>query len=201
MKTIRYDNKMMYGIYQSDYIVEHLEEIRESCEQAVERINNLINTGEEQTDVTWFYQRYNIFSVRTGDIHFYNIFKELVEAISTYFKDMQVEDDGQVWMQSWLNHHKQNEVLGKHDHASPVHGYICLDPKTTKTVFYDNTVESNVLYELKNVPGQIYIGPGKRDHAVINTDDYDGYRLTMGFDIDDDFTYNLGLIPIILDRK
>jgi hypothetical protein len=78
-------------------------------------------------------------------------------------------------MQCWLNYHHSNEVLDWHNHAWDYHGYICIDPKKTRTVFRE--------YEIVNQIGNIYIGPGNREHKVVVDEDYSSPRITLGFDI------------------
>jgi len=97
-------------------------------------------------------------------------------------------------MQSWLNFHSSDEVLKKHSHEWPFHGYISVDPKSTTTVFEK--------YEIENKIGQIYIGPGGKgyEHYVRVNNPYEGKRITIGFDITDipNRGYkNLGLTPIL----
>jgi hypothetical protein len=78
-------------------------------------------------------------------------------------------------MQSWMNQHKQEEVLGWHNHDWDWHGYISIEPKKTNTVFKDFVVENKV--------GQIYFGEGHKSHKVEVLEPYEGLRTTIGFDI------------------
>jgi hypothetical protein len=98
-------------------------------------------------------------------------------------------------MQCWLNYHYPNEVLNWHNHHWDYHGYICIDPKNTRTVFKD--------YQIKNEVGNIYIGPGNREHIVVVDENYVSPRITLGFDVQvyedgRDFVPNnsLSLIPL-----
>ena len=78
-------------------------------------------------------------------------------------------------MQSWLNYHYPNEVLGWHNHFWDYHGYICIEPKKTTTVFEN--------YQIENEVGHIYIGPGNREHMVVVNEDFKEPRITLGFDV------------------
>ena len=81
-------------------------------------------------DSTWGYHYYNIFVTTAPSPVFYELYKELNKVIRGY-----IGDDRPLWMQSWLNFHMSNEVLGWHNHEWSHHGYISIDPKKTKTVF------------------------------------------------------------------
>ena len=83
----------------------------------------------------------------------------------------------QLWMQSWMNFHKANEVLDWHNHYSPYHGYVSIEPHNTTTVFEG--------YKIKNQIGRIYIGPGDRHHKVRVDEEFDTPRITLGFDVTD----------------
>ncbi len=70
---------------------------------------------------------------------------------------------------------KEN-VLKSHGHHLNIHGYISIDPKETTTVFS--------WFTIKNKIGNIYLGPAGAgyDHRVINDNEWDGRRITIGFD-------------------
>jgi len=140
-------------------------------------------------DSTWSYSEYNFFLLSSPSLVFHQLFCELKEIINNYvpykFK----------WMQCWLNYHYPNEVLNWHNHHWDYHGYICIDPKNTRTVFKD--------YQIKNEVGNIYIGPGNREHIVVVDENYVSPRITLGFDVQvyedgRDFVPNnsLSLIPL-----
>ena len=80
-----------------------------------------------------------------------------------------------MWFQSWINYHKPNEVLDWHTHLWHAHGYMSLDPKETNTIFKN--------YTIKNEIGNIYIGPGYREHKVEVLNLFEGERVTLGFDV------------------
>ena len=136
---------------------------------------------------------------KTGD-------RTLPDEIKDYLKDQHSPEDdysSNLWFQSWLNYHKQNEVLDWHDHPFPFHGYISIDPKDSTTEFRN--------YSIKNKIGNIYIGQGHRQHRVVVDTPYNGTRITLGYDIATVKTiemgktsnvnrFNLGFIPIIIER-
>jgi len=113
---------------------------------------------------------YNIFITTSPSPTFYKLYKELNKVVRDY-----VGHDRPLWMQSWLNFHMPNEVLGWHNHFWSCHGYMSIDPKKTKTVFKK--------YEIINEVGNIYMGPGERHHKVEVLEDFDTPRITLGFDI------------------
>ena len=97
-----------------------------------------------------------------------------------------------MWMQAWLNYHNHNQVLGWHNHDWDYHGYISIDPKNTITEFRD--------YKIENKVGQIYFGPGQREHRVVCLDEFSDTRLTIGFDISLDLISEngcLGMLPVL----
>ena len=66
-----------------------------------------------------------------------------------------------------------------------------MSQKKTRTVFSD--------YEIKNEIGNIYIGPGDREHKVIVDENFDTPRITLGFDVSletEDLNDTISLIPI-----
>jgi hypothetical protein len=200
---IKHDPNNNYCLFDIPYIRDHQEEILADCSNSVKTIQDLCNATD--TNVTWFYQRYNIYSVNGGNKHFYKIFQELVGCINTFFEIEKLNFADQLWMQSWLNSHNSTEVLKRHQHGAPVNGYLSIDPKKSNTVFYYKHSDT-VQYTIENKPGQLYIGPGKIDHEVINLEEYSDKRTTIAFDIDDfDYpdaiTRNLGFIPLLLTSK
>ena len=97
-----------------------------------------------------------------------------------------------MWMQAWLNYHNHDQVLGWHNHDWDYHGYISIDPKNTITEFRD--------YKIENKVGQIYFGPGQKEHRVVCLDEFSDTRLTIGFDVSLDlFPGNgcLGMLPVL----
>jgi len=134
-------------------------------------------------DPTWTYDKYNLFGLTSPTKVFYNLFKELRGFVYDY-------TDGDLWMQSWVNYHMPDQLLKRHNHAWPIHGYICINPHLTKTVFDD--------YEIENRIGDVYIGPGGRHHEVQLIEPFYTPRITIGFDVTDrphQANANLGMIP------
>jgi hypothetical protein len=95
-----------YKIYKFDYIKENQAEI--ICESSICH-DSLISDGFQ--DTTWSYLFYNIFSVSSPSIHYWNIFKYLKNIIKENI------DEERVWLQSWLNYHSYDDVLDWHNHS------------------------------------------------------------------------------------
>ena len=132
----------------------------------------------QKDNITWDYHRYNIFSLSSGSPLFYKLFEEVREVIRSFLVWKGIEPE-QGWIESWVNNHEFSEVLGVHDHHFPFHGYVSVEPKTTKTVFLKDGLE---WYSIYNEVGSIYFGPGNRLHKVVNLEPYDGKRITLGLD-------------------
>lgn len=167
-----------YILTQSKYIETNQQAFIDQCLEIKDRY--------ELKDTTKEYYRYNIFSLSAGSIYFYNLFLDLTKFIRHQIPNHPL------WLQAWVNIHKQNEVLDWHNHYWPYHGYISIDPKHTVTEF-DN-------YSITNKIGQIYFGPGNRFHKVRVESPYDNYRITIGYDVTDDpmmHTGCIGFIPIV----
>lgn len=157
----------MHKIYKSSLIIENQHLFIDTCNQAKEKISNMIKSKE----TTWNYSLYNIFAATAGDEYFFQLFKELKNIIYEY---NDIEEN--LWMQSWINYHKLNEVLDWHNHEWLFHGYVSIDPKNTRTIFENGT-------EIKNEIGNIYIGPCNLKHKVVVDKPYEGNRITLGFDV------------------
>ena len=168
--------KMNYRVYNSKFITNNIGMIR--YEGNIHHANYRKLFSDSKKGSTWDYNMYNIFSLASGSNLFYQIYKELLFVIKDYLKDQLSQDDDystNIWFQSWLNYHKQTEVLDWHDHFHPYHGYISIDPKDSTTEFRG--------YSVKNKIGNIYIGPGNREHRVLIDTPYQGSRITLGYDI------------------
>tara|TARA_X000000368_G_scaffold263195_1_gene208348 strand:- start:474 stop:986 length:513 start_codon:yes stop_codon:yes gene_type:complete len=149
-------------------------------------LNNAISFLGD-VDPTWTYDKYNLFGLTSPTQVFYDLYKELRGFVYDYTGEVD-----QLWMQSWVNYHMPDQLLKRHNHAYPIHGYISVDPKLTKTSF-DN-------YEIQNRIGDVYIGPGGRYHSVELMEPFYTPRITIGFDVTDNptkATGNLGMIPFI----
>ena len=155
-----------YALYQSDFIVNNLPDIYEDLDIAHRAFKSMF----PEQDSTWSYNRYNIFALTAPSTSFYQIYKDMRTLVRS-----QLGDDRPLWFQAWLNYHTPDQLLDWHDHEFEYHGYISIDPKSTKTVFEG--------YEIINKPGQIYFGPGNRKHTVQAIEPFEGVRTTIGFDI------------------
>jgi hypothetical protein len=147
---------------------------------ATTKIERLFNSK----DYTYNYSRYNIFSLTAPDELMYFLFQELKQNVRNHLGDKPL------WMQSWLNFHKSNQVLDWHNHLWKWHGYITIDPKNTQTIFENYTIDNKV--------GQIYFGEGGLSHKVQVISPYEGYRITLGFDITDGIPQENYLNSLIL---
>lgn len=153
-------------IYQSDYIVNNQDLIFEHIIHAHKVFSEIF----PKDNSTWGYYKYNIFSLTAPSNAFYKIYLELRTLIREH-----LGNNNPLWIQAWINYHKQDELLTWHEHEFPYHGYIAIDPKNTKTIFEN--------YEVINKPGQIYFGPGHRRHMVEAITPFQGVRTTIGFDV------------------
>jgi len=180
-----------YILYQSEFIEKHIYELKLDLEIA----HRLFEEAFPGKDSTWSFDKYNIFSLTAPSWTFYQVYKELRTLVRS-----ELGDTRDLWIQSWVNYHTQDQLLHRHHHEFEYHGYIAIEPKTTKTVFDD--------YEILNKPGQIYFGPGNRYHYVEATEPFDGIRTTIGFDIMTTYESSLvkykekpfsnnGLIPLL----
>jgi hypothetical protein len=155
-----------YILYQSEFIVNNQLDIIADLNVA----HRLFKEAFPEKDSTWSYGFYNVFSLTAPSTNFYQIYSELRTLIR-----QELGDTRPLWIQSWLNYHKSDEVLDWHDHDFEYHGYISIEPKKTNTVFEKYTIENKV--------GQIYFAPGHRKHKVEVLEPFDGERITLGFDI------------------
>jgi len=188
INLIENNKEMNYRIYNSEFISSKLKSIKLEGRMHHAAYKNFFKDSKK--DSTWDYNAYNIFSLAGGSELFYQIYKDLIFVIKDYLKD-QNDDSSTAWMQSWLNYHKQDEVLDWHDHFFSYHGYISIDPKDSTTEFKE--------YSIQNKPGNIYIGPSRRPHRVVVNKPYTDTRTTLGFDIltRPQEVGNLSFIPII----
>lgn len=194
INLIEDNTEMNYRVYNSEFISNKIMDIRHEGKIHHAKYNSLFKDVSDKGS-TWDYKMYNVFSLTAGSSLFYQIYKELLFVIKDYLQDQHsLKDDysSNLWFQSWLNYHKQNEVLDWHDHLYTFHGYISIDPKDSTTEFEK--------YSIKNKPGYIYIGPGNRKHRVVVDTPYTDTRITLGFDLlikPDSLPRNLSFIPII----
>lgn len=155
-----------YALHQSEFIVNNLVDIYEDIKIS----HRLFSEMFPEQDSTWSYDKYNIFALTAPSTSFHQIYKEMRGLIRS-----QLGEDRPLWFQAWLNYHTYDQLLDWHDHNFEYHGYISIDPKSTKTVFEG--------YEIINKTGQMYFGPGNRKHAVQAIEPFDGVRTTIGFDV------------------
>ena len=149
-------------------------------------IYNHLSKDPTINDLTWDYKKYNIFSVTSPSLIWYKLFEELKQIIRDF-----TNTNEPLWMQSWLNFHTVDTLLPKHNHKWETHGYICINPSYTYTVFDE--------YKIKNKPGLIYIGPGNRLHSVECYKSFKENRITLGFDVTNkakNINNNMSLMPI-----
>ena len=158
-----------YTLYQSQYIENNQDNIFEDIKIAHRLFKKMFNSIPD-ADSTWSYDRYNIFALTAPCSSFYEIYKEMRNVIRG-----QLGNTRPLWFEAWLNYHSSDSVLDWHSHSYDYHGYICIDPKKTNTVFENYTIE--------NKPGQIYFAPGNRPHKVDVLEPFEGYRTTIGFDV------------------
>jgi hypothetical protein len=155
-----------YSLHQSEFIANNLNDIWEDLRVAHNNFQRLF----PQESSTWSYSKYNIFALTAPSSTFYQIYKELRTVIRG-----QLGETRPLWLEAWLNYHTADQVLDWHHHDFDYHGYIAIDPKKTRTVFEN--------YSIDNKPGQIYFGPGNRLHKVEVLEPYEGVRTTIGFDV------------------
>lgn len=181
-----------YKLIQSEYVVKHQQEfIRDLSYSA----KSLYQYGILDTSLKHgSYTQYNIFGATSPSPHMYQLFTEIRNVVR------EINPVGKLWIQSWINHHYENELLGWHNHSSTWHGYVSIEPWNTITEFDD--------FKIVNKIGQIYIGPGGLRHRVVAADDFPflDKRITVAFDImtEENFTGdnilptdNYGCIPLL----
>jgi len=169
-----------------DYFVANISTIEKNYYDIVNQCNLIKNNYDG--DLTKNYHQYNIFSLTSGSVYFYDIYKFL----NKFVREKLNKPNERMWFQAWLNYHKESEVLDWHSHEWDYHGYISIDPKNTITEFEN--------YSIDNKVGQIYFGPGYRKHRVKVNSSYDDYRITIGFDVTLDSmmdTNCFGMFPLL----
>ena len=171
---------MDYKIYHLNYVKKNHSLLVNECLLASKFIETTLNTD----DTTWAYLHYNLFSITTASTLFYNLLKETKNLIKDFIKN-----DNPIWIQAWLNYHNSSEVedkLKSHGHETRYHGYICIDPQHTHTIFKKG-------FHVENTPGLVYMGPGSNsnekddtyNHYVKTITPTDKPRITIGFNFSD----------------
>lgn len=166
LKLLENNQEFDYKLYQSQIVVDQFDTMVSELDQAVTKFQRAF----PRKDSTWNYKFYNTFSLTSPSPLFYELLSDLKTVIREY-----VGDDRPLWFQSWINYHQPHQLLDWHDHQWPLHGYISIDPKESTTVFRK--------YEIQNQIGNIYIGPGNREHKVESTEKFTTPRITLGFDV------------------
>ena len=158
---------MDYEIHQLNFIKDDYINFVIDCFNAKKRFDIYF----PETSSTWGYGNYNIFSLTSGSERFYRLYHEIKKLSRAYLKT-----DEPLWMQSWLNFHRMDEVLDWHDHSyCSAHGYVSINPMKTKTVFEN--------FEVDNEIGKVYIGKPYMKHKVEVLEEYSDTRITVAFDI------------------
>ena len=115
-----------YKVHKSQNIIENHTHFVRECHQVHTRFKKLF----PDKDSTWGYGYYNIFAATSPSPIWYNLYKEVRDLVREFS-----QDDRPMWIQSWLNFHTSDQVLDWHGHDWPYHGYISIDPKSTRTIF------------------------------------------------------------------
>lgn len=168
-------NIEQYSTHDLKCVIENHDAYVKECTKAY----YLFQKNFNDTDSTWNYWRYNFFVMMGRNKLFYNLFKEVSAIVRK-----KVGSDQPIWCQSWINFHKDYEVLNWHTHDFEFHGYISIDPKKTKTIFKDWNRENSTgdEWEIENKVGNLYLGPGEVPHKVEVLEAYNGNRITIGLD-------------------
>lgn len=158
---------MNYELHHVNLISENHKEFVLDCYKAKDRFNLFY---PEQSS-TWTYSSYNVFSLTSGSELFHKLYYEIQKIAREY-----VKTEEPLWLQSWMNFHKSNEVLDWHNHECCIaHGYVSINPQNTKTVFED--------FEVDNEVGKLYIGKPYLQHKVIVEKEFESPRITIAFDV------------------
>lgn len=177
LTLIESNEELNYKIWRSSEIVDNKDEFVRQIESSRESLRSIY----PDIDSTWGYNVYNIFAVSAGYEMFYNLYKDLQFIVRDY-----MQTDEPLWMQSWANYQYENDLLDWHAHFDwACHGYISIDPKDSITMFEG--------FEIANEVGNIYIGPSNVQHKVYSKGQYEGRRITCGYDI--------GNIETLLDMQ
>tara|TARA_R100000664_G_scaffold28576_1_gene39937 strand:- start:1897 stop:2493 length:597 start_codon:yes stop_codon:yes gene_type:complete len=194
------DHKYNYSIFKHEPLVKNQNYFINDIKIAREFLIKEFKTD----NLTWMYQKYNIFSILAGSNYFWNLYKDIGICVQRHITgNLQQELPKNMWMQSWLNWHTKKELLKRHNHADNgngyMHGFVSIEPRDTKTIFYKDYEDEKPIYHVDNEIGNIYIGDGNKWHEVISNSSFDGERITLGFDImtRNSPTNHFGFIPLI----
>lgn len=180
----------MHKLFQLQNILENQDDYITQSHIIHKEFERLFNTR----DSTWTYADYNIFAISSTSLLFYRLYENIRDISRQY-----VGDSRPLWINSWLNFHKEDEVLDwhYHDEKNLAHGYVSIDPKNSTTEFTN--------FKVENKPGVLYIGPCNKDyeHRVVVNENYEGHRITLAFNLidhtDKNFIEmkNVGAYPLI----
>jgi len=187
--------KYNYTIKKLSYINENINHFINYANLAHKRFKFSFEKLFENSSSTLLYHKYNMACLTFGSKLYNRMFLDL-QKIAREFSNTKEE----LWFQSWLNFHKQDQVLNWHNHYCQFHGYISIDPKNTETQFEN--------YTIKNEIGNLYIGEPNK-HRVNVLSPYKGNRITIAFDVVSEkqileiydkygnVDVNVGFIPLI----
>ena len=158
---------MDYELHHVNLISDNYKEFVLDCYTA----RNRFNVFFPDQSTTWTYDSYNVFTLTSGSELFHKLYYEIQKIVRGY-----VKAEEPLWLQSWMNFHKKEEVLDWHDHKCCIaHGYVSINPHNTKTVFED--------FEVDNEVGKLYIGKPYMKHKVVIEEEFDSPRITIAFDV------------------
>ncbi len=197
-----YNSEYQYMTFDVPHVVENIVDIQRMTDIGIDKFKrkfNARNYAVGTDNITWQFANYNVFGLCSCNQWFYDIYTSLIDGIRQYHELAGIERPKQLWLQAWINSHKNGQVLKTHNHDWPLHGFMAIDPKKSHTVFTDKP-NGKELYRVENKVGQFYIGPGSRFHHVEILEPYEGERITFGFDLEhrDRIFDNMGFIPIII---
>lgn len=170
--------------YISDVIKSNHQEFKYEISKAYQKYCDIKNEHIDPNKMSWAFYDYNIFSLTSPSVIFYDLFLELRNVIRKHVTDHKL------WLQSWVNIHDSETLysgdgLSWHSHPWTYHGYIVIEPKKTKTEFGNRKGET--LFVIENEVGTVHFYHGDVWHRVQPLDDsqwnIDDPRITLGFDI------------------
>lgn len=132
----------------------------------------------DSTDSTSAYNAYNAFTLLSDNSEWRNVYADVSRIVKNFYKK-QGGTANTLYLKAWINFNDTNSVLGWHTHDSLFHGYVSVTPHDTITQFDGFNVTNEV--------GKIYVGPGGLRHRVLVAKKYDSKRITIAFDVNDDF--------------
>ena len=125
------------------------------------------------------YNSYNAFTLLNDNSEWRKIYEQVVLIVKQFYLESGGTNDT-LYLKAWLNYDDEKDVLGWHNHDSLLHGYIGVEPLDTITQFENQNIENQI--------GRMYIGPGNTLHRVLVNKRMNKKRITLAFDVNDDFT-------------